>query len=233
MYSLPTCQKMIEYPLSKDKFKRLVKFRIIDFWQHLLRYEARQLKSLKYFNPDFYSLAFPCKVYLAAGQTRYEVAKLNVQLKMLSGRYRTSHLSRYWTNNKAGICMTGDFCKSHGIIETVSHILTSCIALEPKRASLKKLCLEKKPDGPLPSLFLHIFNCNTEEQTQFLLEPLSNPYVIRLVQNYGKPLLEQICYLTRTFCFSLHRERKILQGTWYGSGFPAPDIKSNETPDIK
>ena len=146
---------------------------------------------------------------------------------MLSGRYRTSLLSRHWTINKGGICMTGEYCQEQGLIESVSHILISCTALESKRVLLKKLCMEKNPGGPLPSLFEHIFNCSPEDQTQFLLEPLSNPYIISLIQNHGNSILDQICYLTRTFCFALHRERKILQGTWYGSGYPAPVIKSD------
>ena len=179
------------------------------------------MTSLKYFNPGFYSLAYPSKVYMAAGESRYEVAKLIVQLKMLSGRYRTALLSRHWTENKAGICLTGEHCQQQGLIESICHILTTCVSLEPKRVSLKTLCLEKDPCGPLSDLFRYIFNSDPEEQTQFLLEPLTNPHVIRLVQTHGNYILNQVCYLTRTFCFALHRQRKIILETWYGSGFPS------------
>ena len=224
LYSLPTCQQLLECPAEKEVYKKLVKTKILDYWQTFLREEAKKLSSLKYFKSDFDSLAFPSKAYLAAGSSHYEVAKLNIQLKMLSGHYRTSLLARHWSDNKTGICMTGDHCQAWGLVESICHIITSCIALEPKRQSLKEYWIEKESNGPLSSIIPYIFHESPEDLTQFILDPLTNPQVISLVQSHGNIIVDKICYLTRTFCFSLHRERKILLGTWVGSGYPAPKI---------
>ena len=225
MYKMHSCSQLISLKLDKESFKKYVKLKIVDHWQIILRKEAQQLKSLKYFKPHFYSLLQPSKAYLAAGNNRYEIAKLNIQLKMLSGRYRTSRLSRFWSDNKSGNCTLGHPCVNSS--DTISHILVFCPCLEQKRSSLKHMWLEKENKGPLNQLVNEIFKWPGEELTQFLLDPLSNPMVISLVQEYGSIISDKICYLTRTFCFSIHRERQILLGTWYNSGYPAPEKITN------
>ena len=207
--------------MGKVEFKKMIKLKIVDYWKKLLRKEASGLRSLKYFRPYFYSLSYPSKVYIAAGNSRYEQAKLNIQLKFLSGRYRTSQLCRFWSDNKDGKCLIGFPCD--GLSDSVCHIISECKSLEPKRLSLKTMFLEKEKDEPIRQLLLDVFSWNSEDQTQFFLEPLTNPRVIVLVQTHGDIILDKICYLTRTYCFSLHRERKLLLGTWYDSGYPAPN----------
>ena len=67
LYNLPNCLEMLDIPIEKGVFKKMVKNNIIDYWQQKLRNDAKQLPSLKYFKPDFYSLAFPSRAYEAAG----------------------------------------------------------------------------------------------------------------------------------------------------------------------
>ena len=47
---------------------------------------------------------------------------------------------------------------------------------------------------------------------QFILDASVHPSVITLVQTYGQDILMPIFYLTRTWCYSLHRERLKLLG---------------------
>ena len=149
------------------------------------------LRSLKYFSPHFYSLSYPSKVYLAAGNSRYEQAKLNIQLKFLSGRYRTSQLCRFWSENRDGKCLIGSPCD--GPSDSVCHIISECKSLEPKRSILKGMFLEKENAEPIRQLIVGVFSWNSEEQTQFFLEPLTNPRVIRLAQTYGDTITNKIC----------------------------------------
>ena len=120
--------------------------------------------------------------------------------------------------------MVGEHCQSQGLTESICHLLTTCKALESKRQSLKEYWIQKEAHGVLSPLIFDVLDKNPEDLTQFLLDPLTNPSVISLAQNHGNVIIDKICYLTRTFCFSLHRQRKILLGTWVGSGFPAPNI---------
>ena len=142
-------------------------------------------------------------------------------MKMLSGRYRTEKLMRYWSTNKNGHCILGPpcFCTT----ETISHILITCPVLENKRTALKSDWIRRESECPLGNLIKDVFTWDPEEQTAFLLDPLTNPIIISLTQNYGCIITEKICYLTRTFCFSLHRERLIILGRWFNSGYPAPN----------
>ena len=141
---------------------------------------------------------------------------------MLYDRYRTERLSQFWSTNREGNCLLGPSCSNTS--DTISHILVVCPVLQHKRSILKSTWLERESDSPLYSLITQLFTWDIEEQTKFLLDPLSNPYIIALSQNFGDKITNKICYLTRTFCFSLHRERKIILGKWYNSGYPAPNI---------
>ena len=220
-YDLPSCQQLIDLKLEKVCYKKLIKLKIADHWQAKLREEAAQLSSLKYFKPQFYSLLSPSKAYETVGYNRYEIAKLNIQLKMLSGRYPTEKLARYWSQNKNGFCLLGPPCSNKS--ETISHILTECPVLESKRVILRKSWIERETVGPLSNIIKDVFTWDYEDQTAFLLDPLSNPIIIDLSQNFGSKIIDKISYLTRTYCFSIHRQRKIILGTWYNSGYPAPN----------
>ena len=92
-YSLPHPLTLLESPLSKDKFKRLTKSKVIDFWEQRLRSEAAPMTSLLYFKPDYMSLARPHPIWWTAGSNPYEVSKAVIQCRMLSGRYRTRLLT--------------------------------------------------------------------------------------------------------------------------------------------
>ena len=86
MYGLPHPLEMLQTPLSKSRFRRLVRSRIVDYWEIYLRQQSSPLTSLLYFKPQFHSLLFPHPIYWTAGSNPYEVAKAVVQGKMLSGR---------------------------------------------------------------------------------------------------------------------------------------------------
>ena len=87
-----------------------------------------------------------------------------------------------------------------------------------------KMWLTKTESCPvLQGLICRIFCLAPLQRTQIILDPSSNPDVIRLIQEYGRDVLDQILYQTRTYAFAIHRERKILLGQWFGSGYSAPD----------
>ena len=48
----------------------------------------------------------------------------------------------------------------------------------------------------------------------FILDSTANHEVIALCQANGKPLLDLVFYLTRTWAYSIHRQKMILLGRW-------------------
>ena len=61
-------------PLPENSIKKLVKRKVIDYWEIQLRDEAAPLNSFRFFKPDFIS---PHPMFLSAGSSHYEVTKQN------------------------------------------------------------------------------------------------------------------------------------------------------------
>ena len=86
-YGLPHPVDFLSSPLSKSSHKKLVKSKILNYWENRLRGEASLLPSLNFFNPSFATLSSPHPIWSSAGSSSYEVSKATIQARMLSGRY--------------------------------------------------------------------------------------------------------------------------------------------------
>ena len=139
MYNLPSPITLLQNTPTKYVYKKLVKSKVVDYWELNLRAEAENLKenSLKYFQADFMSLTTPHLIWSTCGSNPYEVHKAVIQAKMLSGRYVTDKLSRYWTQNKAGICSIPT-CTGQDI-GSLEHLLLFCPALSDARERMVEL----------------------------------------------------------------------------------------------
>ena len=162
------------------------------------------------FKPQYHSLAKPHSILWTAVPNPYEVSKAIIQCRMLSGRYRTELLSSHWSNNRLGYCLNSE-CSE--VPETLEHILLWCPSYHEKRVKLRAFSLantdstvdqfvSKVLDGT-PSLFL-----------QFLLDASVFPEVICLVQVYGDQPLKTRFPITRTWCFTIHKERASILQRW-------------------
>ena len=128
----------------------------------------------------------------------FEVTKAVIQAKMLSGRYRTAKLTSHWTNR-------GSDCQAHGcsgMTETLEHILISCPYYADIRERLVNLWIST-PDPELKILVLSILTGPSQQLVNFILDASSHPKVIKA----GKNILSAVFYLTRTWCYSIHRKR--------------------------
>ena len=131
---------------------------------------------------------------------------------MISGRYRTESLCRFWSSNTAGFC---EASTCDGVRGDLEHLLISCPALKLDRDRVYNLWLLKsRENSPLFALITSIMSASPTEQVKFILNPCANPEILKLVQTQGTPLLEHITYLTRTFAFNMHRKKLILTGRW-------------------
>ena len=144
----------------------------------------------------------------------FECTKSLVLAKMISGRYRTQKLSRFWTGNKNGYCLAST---CHETVEDLEHVLAICPALEPVRSRLWTLFVAKTEEIPnLQSLIYSILGATSQTKAQFILDPMMFPDILNLLSIYGQPLLDHIYYLTRTFAYYIHRQRQLLLGNWPG-----------------
>ena len=216
-YSLDSPLTILTNPPTQSKFKSTIKGKVMDFWEKKLRLAASRLDSLIFFKPAFYSLTRPHPIWSTAGNNPYEVEKATVQAKLLSGRYRTCWLSRHWSSDPSGSCSL-PHCHLNGPTPgTLQHLLLYCEDLVPARvrvATLWSKTLLEKP-SLLPIVEKYFSSCENEYLViQFLLDCSTLPEVVKAHQAEGSWVLDTLFYMTRTFCFSMHKARLRLLGKW-------------------
>ena len=214
-YGLPQPLQLLQCPLPKMSFKRLVKKRVTDYWEQLLRAEAAdpRYSSLLFFNPRFMSLSSPHPIWTTAGSSPAQVAMATVQAQMLSGRYRSESLCRHWSKNRNGFCLLPG-CE--GLVEDLPHILSSCSGLASIREKLVRFTLDYCTNSApvLNDLVTSLCKPQNPNFIQFLLDCSCLPEVISAAQVYGDGVLAHLFRISRTWVYSLHRTRLKKLGRW-------------------
>ena len=208
-YSLPSPFTLLDMPLSKYRYKTLVKARVIDFWEKFYRNEARKLRehSLKYFNPEYMFLTKPHQLWTSCGSNPYEVHKATIQAKMLSGRYPTDNLRRHWNSTGSGLC-TLPGCNMSAI-GSLQHYLLHCVALNDARDCAAKVQYRVSLESQEANLLLkkYIDESDDEIATQFLLDCSHFPEVIQLKQSGKLCIVDRLFYVSRSWCYFVHISR--------------------------
>ena len=135
-YSPPHPLLLLENPVDKESFKLLVKQRVTEHWKEVLSLECFSLSSLKLFDPLTASLQKPHPIWTTSAGNSYECSKSTILARMVSGRYRTEMLCRFWSSNRKGHCLL-DTC--HEVSGDLEHMLVVCPALENIRNRLHSL----------------------------------------------------------------------------------------------
>ena len=208
-YNLPHPLSMLEHPPNKIDFKRQVKNKVQDFWQIFLRERVTTLPSLKYLRPQFMSLSRPHPI-LSTAPNPYEVNKMTVQIRMLSGRYRVGSLTRHFSPDSSGLC---ELCGTE--VEDLPHMLVPrCPLLEDRREALLDFALAAAKPSPVCLSILDTAIASDEQSwLQFVLDCSTLPDVIQASQSDASTL-KTLFKITRTWCYSLHRSRLKLLGRW-------------------
>ena len=124
---------------------------------------------------------------------------------MLSGRYRTERLRRHWSQNRDGHCLLPTCWETS---EDLEHILVRCPAHRQARARVLAMWTDYLATRPhLATVVEHYTALPGSHLVQFLVDPSVLPLVITLGQEHGEDAINALFYLTRTFCYSIHRCR--------------------------
>ena len=98
-------------------------------------------------------------------------------------------------------------------IETIEHILITCVAYQETKGNLFRLWLSTA--NPIVyELVLGALSSDRQYLLQFLLDCSTIPSVIKAAQIHGFEVYNELFYLTRTWCFSIHRQRMKGLGRW-------------------
>ena len=213
-YGLPHPLKLLSNPIRKENFKTEIKAKVTEYWQKVLAAEASSLSSLSHFNPNMHLVTKPHPIWAAAGSNPYELNKSTILSRMISGRYRSERLTRFWTANREGFCLLPD-CFRRGVYGDLEHLLLHCAELKAVREKLYQMWLEKSSAlPPLRTFVSHVLQSSPQTKLKFILDPSSLPDIVKLGQIYGPTVLDIVLYMTRTYAYGLHREKLILIGRW-------------------
>ena len=168
------------------------------------------LSSLSFFKPHFMSLTHPHPLLKTAGNL-YETNKMIVQLKMLCGRYRVGSLLKHFFPSRNGNC---ELCGQE--LEDLTHLLIPrCpLLLERKQLLIEYALTVLSSSNVCHRIFSNILeNGNEQEQVQMFLDCSVIPSVISAYQD-DKTVIPLLYWVTRTWCYSLHRMRLKLLNRW-------------------
>ena len=151
-------------------------------------------------------------VWTSTAGNSFETSKGTVLARMMTGRYRTEMLCRFWSTNRTGECLSPTCTNVNGTLE---HLLVICPALDHIRHRLHSLwCLKTLDCPPLHSLIVSILGAEPEIQVKFILDSTAWPQIIQLVQTFGQEIQDRVLYLTRTWAFAMHKHKLKLLGRW-------------------
>ena len=129
---------------------------------------------------------------------------------MISGRYRTESLCRFWSDNRQGYCLATTCSQT---VRDLEHLLLHCPALQLVRNSIVDMWLKRCAAVPdLQSLVLCVLASSAQKRMSFILDPSSMPEIVDLYQKHGMAVLDIVFHMTRTYAYGLHRKQLILRG---------------------
>ena len=105
-------------------------------------------------------------------------------------------------------------CTDTNQLESPEHILLTCPAYTTTRNNMFNMCMNVS--NPISfQLVSTIFSSGSHTKImQFLLDCSPLPEVVSCAQMYGEDIYSDLFYLSRTWCFSIHKERMKRLGKW-------------------
>lgn len=213
-YGLPDPLQVLLSPPPKQRWKTSVSRQILSYWRANLLAAADKLPSIAHLRLTHMSLTNPSPLLTSCYSSQYEVQKATVQIRMASGRYRTCYLRRHWSGDPSGYCkVPGCTPSTPG---TLLHLVTGqCLGLKPACASAAALWADFVAPRPyLRPILENISDSRPDDFLAFLLNPTTHPLAITSAQIQGRIVLDELCYLTRTWLHTLHSARYRALGLW-------------------
>ena len=213
-YGLPDPLQVLHTAPSKQQWKAVVSRQVNSFWRTKLLLAAEELPSLAHLRLTHMSLSHPSPLLTSCSSTQLEVQKATVQLRMASGRYRTCWLRRYWSGDPTGHCQVpGCAPETPG---TLTHLATGqCQGLSAASSAAAVSWAEFSSSRPhLLPILNTMANSEPDDFLSFLLNPSTHPLAIALSQQYGKQATDELCFLTRSWLYTLHCARFRALGLW-------------------
>ena len=213
-YDLQDPIEVLQSAPSKQQWKTAVSRQVKSFWRTKLLLAAEALPSLAPLRFTHMSLSCPSPLLTSCSASQYEVQKSTVQLRMASGRYRTCWLRRYWSGDPTGHCQVPGCAP--GTPGTLVHLATGqCQGLSAASGAAAVSWAQFSSTRPHLLLISNTMaNSEPDAFLSFLLNPSTHPLAIALSQQHGKQVNDELCFLTRSWLYTLHCARFRALGLW-------------------
>ena len=213
-YSLPDPQVVLASPPTKGAWRAATHRQVEAYWGARLRAEAATLPSLSYLRTSHLTLSSSHPIWSSCYGSQHEVVKATLQARMVSGRYRTCWLRRHWSGDASGHCRVPG-C-TPGTPGTLLHLATGqCAGLRAAVVAATTHWSSFLPSYPhLLPLLQEMSRAEPEVFLAFLLDPATQAPVLALAQVQGREVVDQLYFLTRSWLYTLHRERFRKLGLW-------------------
>ena len=190
-YHLPHTLILLHNPPDKEAYKNLVKSNVLDYWETKLRSEAEFLPSLIYFYPQYMYQRLECRCCSLLHNIPVQSSPDTGPQKILRELAPFNHVK---------------------ISTVLSHQNTFFSTVQPTAYSHTRqrnisLCLNIRGQVSHQLVTLLLLSNSSQKTMQFLLDCSAIPEVIHAAQIYGEKVYRDLFYLSRTWCFALHRER--------------------------
>ena len=198
-------------PLSKKEFNSLIKKNITTHWYEKLCQHVKNLPSLKFLCCAFLPLGgSPHLIWTTCGSSPSAVRSASVQAQLLSGRYRSDYLMSKWSGDSGACTLPG--CNKYP--DDIVHLLSGDCT------SLRAVLVLNLTHGissllPFPQLLSAVRTAlegDSEIWVQFLLDPFTDPQIIKIKQDFGLCAVKPILTFTCSYIWCMHRNRMRKKG---------------------
>ena len=204
-YELPSALQLLEDPIPKNQWKKLLDTKMNEKWHNLQREEKVSKSSLKYLSTKFCQIGSAHLLWKSVGSNPLDVQKASVKARILTGSYTLqANRSKFNQHDVNPLC---PLCKKD--IEDRKHFILKCESTDiPRQKYLPKI------QTIIRDFDLLIRSEDSEQLLQFIIDASD------FVPNYSgknQQVLDIIEKLTRDLIYDIHRTHLQLSVSAQGS----------------
>ncbi|KAK3090938.1 hypothetical protein FSP39_015891 [Pinctada imbricata] len=198
-YDLPSIYDLIEDPVSKEKWKQIVKSAVNAKWIGIIKLQAKGKSSMKYISDDQYKAGRVHFIWQDVSDDTLAVKKAGIKAKLISGGYQLQE--NIFKQNKKIEKARCKLCNQED--EDIYHFILGCAVLsEVRKNFMEKIYSLLESKG-----LKNFYKINQRLMLQLILDVKSPLTPLQLHNEHDTHEIESI---SRGLIYALHSRRMAL-----------------------